>query len=67
LSPKTTRKSLSALVDATLPPDECGKRLGRRFVLHRISQHARPFTSGSLVDFLTISGGENDDGKRLVG
>src|SRR4029450_2651358 len=32
----------------------------------RIPQHARPFRSGAFVDLLSISGRENDGGKRLV-
>jgi hypothetical protein len=65
-SPDATGKSRSTFVDAALALNEGGKRFGTRLVLHRISQHARPLRSCSLVDLLTISGAQNDRGKRFV-
>jgi len=66
-STETTAKSRSTFVDATLPPDERGKRLRTRLVLRYIPQHARPLRSCSLVDFLTISGAQDDRGEWFNG
>jgi hypothetical protein len=37
-----------------------------RLALRCVPQSSRPFASGSLVDFLTISGAQDDHGERLV-
>jgi hypothetical protein len=45
-----TAESLRTLVDPAFALDKFVERLGRRFVLHRIPQHARPLGSRSLID-----------------
>jgi hypothetical protein len=46
-------------------PNKRGKRFSICLELRCISQHARPLGSRSLVDFLAISGRENDGGERF--
>jgi hypothetical protein len=67
MSTEATGKSRSTSIDAAFPPNERGKRFDVRLALRCIPQHARPLGSRSLIDFLTISGGENDGGERFVG
>jgi hypothetical protein len=65
-SPEASGKPLSAFVDPTLPPDECGKRLGVCLILRGVPQHARPLGSRSFVDLVTISGAQDHSGKWFV-
>jgi hypothetical protein len=65
-SSKAPSKSRSTFVDPTFAANERGKRFTMRFVFGTVTHHARPLRSCSLVDFLTISGAQNDRGKRFV-
>jgi hypothetical protein len=66
---ETSRKSLRTVADASLPPDERGKRLRTRLVFRCITQDARPLGPGSPIYLLSISGRENDgrNGSSFVG
>src|SRR5438093_12823354 len=61
-----TGKPRGTFVDATLPPDERGKRFTMRFVFGTVTEHARPLGPRSLVNFCWIGGAADNCGKRLI-
>jgi hypothetical protein len=65
-SPEASGKPRRTLVDPTLPPDKCGKRLGICLILRGVPQNPRPFGPGALVHFCRIGSAADYRGKRLL-
>jgi len=66
VSHKTSGKPRRTLIDPTFAANEGGKRFTMR-VFGTVAEHARPFASGSFVDFLPIGGVQDNGGERLNG